>query len=235
MSQAMKNWHGCTKPLMEMTVTKSCSYISRSWILKAMHFFNILKSSGITMMTFGTMLDRSVSTSSTTWWKASVTLQNCRKCTPTTALGPLRSPCCPTPESKIAILWQYLVTVVSRVWRTTIRSLPLYNYNTAVKFFQEVWQPKALILLAPPLTPALDRDDSGNNIKQLSWLALQQLHDTTSTYPHQLWLRFQQRTLTWLSMFCNLNVFKYLYHKSMFEIFFGVDSENMFRNLTMPS
>ena len=107
------------------------------------------------MMKFGTMLDRSVSTSSTTWWKASVRLPNCRKCTPTTALGPLRSPCGQIPESKIAILWQYLVTVVSRVWRTTTRSLPPHNYNTALKFCQEVWQPNEFILQAPPLTPAL--------------------------------------------------------------------------------
>ena len=42
------------------------------------------------------------------------------KCSPTTALGPLRSPCGQMPESKIAILWQYLVTVVSS----------LADYNT---------------------------------------------------------------------------------------------------------
>ena len=54
------------------------------------------------------------------------------KCSPTTALGPLRSPCGQMPESKIAILWQYLVTVVSRVWRTTTRDLPLHNYISEV-------------------------------------------------------------------------------------------------------
>ena len=37
------------------------------------------------------------------------------------------------------------------------------------------------------------------------------------------------------SMFFSLNVSKYLYHKSMFEILFGVDNEKMFRNLAMPS
>lgn len=40
--------------------------------------------------------------------------------------------------SKIAILWQHLVSVVSRVWRTTTRGLPLLNCNAAVKFCQEV-------------------------------------------------------------------------------------------------
>ncbi|PFX15217.1 hypothetical protein AWC38_SpisGene20568 [Stylophora pistillata] len=58
---------------------------------------------------------------------------NCRKCTPTTALGPLRSRCGQIPESKITILWQYLVPVLSRVWRTSTCSLPPHNHNTAVR------------------------------------------------------------------------------------------------------
>ena len=41
----------------------------------------------------------------------------------------------------------------------------------------------------------------------------------------------------WLdsSIFFSLYVTKYLYHKSMVEIFFGVNTEKMIRNLVMPS
>lgn len=156
------------------------------------------------MMKFGMMLDWSVSTSPTTQWKASVRLQNCWKCTQTAALGPLWSRCGQMLESKIAILWQYQVAVVSRVWRTTTRGLPLHDYNTAVKFCQEVWQAKALILLAPSLTPALklkkDRDDSGNNIMAHSSTATATGIDLTlayfsaymlpNIYTIKVWLRY---------------------------------------------
>lgn len=44
------------------------------------------------------------------------------------------------------------------------------------------------------------RDDNGN-VKQLSWIALQQLHGTTSTCARHFGLRFQPRTLTWVFYF----------------------------------
>ena len=209
------------KPLMKTMVTKPWSYISRSWILKAMHFLNIWRSSGIMMMKFGMMLDWSVSTSPTTQWKASVRLQNCWKCTQTAALGPLWSRCGQMLESKIAILWQYQVAVVSRDWGTTTRGLPLHDYNTAVKFCQEVWQAKALILLAPSLTPTL-------KFKKRSRWQWQQHHGSLfNSCSYGNWLDS--------SIFFSFYVTKYLYHKSMVEIFFGVNTEKMIRNLVMPT
>ena len=176
------------------------------------------------MTKFGTMQDQSVSTNSTAWWRTSAGLPNCRKPTQTTASGPPQSPCGQTPPSKIAILWRYPVTAVSRVWRTKTHGLRHHNFSSAAMSFLEVWTPKITFIWQSDKRPhpnsRTQRDDNGN-VKQVSWIALQQLHGTTSTCARHFGLRFQPGTLTWVFYFyldlsCKSST--HFWHESAFEM-----------------
>ena len=68
----------------------------------------------------------------------------------------------------------------------------------------EVWTPKIPFFWQSDKRPhpnsRTQHDDNGN-VKQLSWIALQQLHGTRSTCARHFGLRFQPGTLTWVFYF----------------------------------